>query len=1101
MPDEPTARSLREVFLAAAERTDPQDRADFLARACAGDTAFRQRIDALLAADSRAGPPPAEDPPGDAVTECTVGSRIGAYRLLARLGEGGHGVVYLAEQTEPVRRQVALKVIKLGMDTRQVVARFNAERQTLARMDHPHIARVLEAGATESGRPYFVMELVRGSRITEYCHQQRLSVRQRLELFILVCHAIQHAHQKGVIHRDIKPSNILVTVDDQGQPSPRIIDFGIAKAIEGPAADHTLFTSLEPFLGTPAYMSPEQATPAPGDIDTRSDIYSLGVLLYELLTGATPFDTRTLLADGIETLRQAIREREPPRPSVRLQRSLAALAGATADNAAERSDLRRRMHEVRGDLDCIVMQCLAKERGRRYATANALAMDLKRHLASEPVLARPPSRLYEFQRTVRRHRLGFTAVAGVVLSLAAGLVVSAWEASRARRAELAAEASADANARTAYNADVNRAAEALRQHDLAHARELLRRYVPRPGATDLRRWEWSHLAAEARGDDHLELNGHSNRVVRVRFLDPDTLLSVGHADRLALFWNLPSRRATRRVPLEIQPSSVAVANREHRLWYGYFPPFGTELREVDWLAGTERKATFTPTADFPGLVFVTPSPRGDFAALSTTGQVHVVDLARRVSVGVVEPDRPGPAGAAFSPDGAWLVMGSSEDRLHWWNLARRQGETDQRESNRTVNAFLGLAFSPDGRRLATVSETALTVWEVAQRKPVWRRPQAASTPALAWSPDGRIVATALPVSAIGCFEAERGDPVRILRGHTDQVQDLDFSPDGRQLASCSRNGEVKVWPLGTASDAPRELAIHPLDAGFSADGAHWYVTPVSDPAFAEIHDSTSFDAVGRIRLDGLKDPTGMLLAGGRTAVLFDRNDGRLVLRGEHEVTVENACPAGMVQLAASAAGDLLAVHSWADQRLSLWALPGLHRLRSVPTGLDAGKGYMRTVMAANGRRLAGVTGTGQLDVWDLPDLQRRYSRVALTPVESFALALSPDARQLVVASDDAPAFLLDLGHLEDPPRRLAAPVGSWPLAFSPDGSRLAVACTDRTHLVDPQTGESLMSLPRGGANHVAFTPDGRNLVLLGDRESSVVRAPTPAGLRFDWLQP
>jgi eukaryotic-like serine/threonine-protein kinase len=405
----------------------PQQRAAFLNRACGTDAALRRDIEELIKAQALAGrflP----DQPGACDAQAVLldgaeaiappaarlqvpitekpGDLIGRYKLLQKIGEGGCGVVYMAEQEEPIRRKVALKVIKLGMDTKSVVARFEAERQALALMDHTNIAKVLDAGATEAGRPFFVMELVRGIRITHYCDQHELSTRDRLELFVQVCQAVQHAHQKGIIHRDLKPSNILVTVND-GVPVPKVIDFGIAKATEGRLADQTLFTAFEQFLGTPAYMSPEQAAMTSLDIDTRSDIYSLGVLLYELLTGKTPFDTRELVAAGLDELRRTIREKEPSRPSTRLSTML---DGERTTSARHRGiEAPKLIHLLRGDLDWIVMKCLEKDRARRYETANGLARDIQRHLNSEVVGARPPSALYRFQRVVRRNKLSFVA--------------------------------------------------------------------------------------------------------------------------------------------------------------------------------------------------------------------------------------------------------------------------------------------------------------------------------------------------------------------------------------------------------------------------------------------------------------------------------------------------------------------------------------------------------------------------------------------------------------------------------------------------------------------------------------------------------------------
>jgi serine/threonine protein kinase len=358
------------------------------------------------------------------------GSRIGPYKLIEQIGEGGMGVVYVAEQTKPVRRKVALKVIKPGMDTMQVIARFEAERQALALMDHPNIAKVFDAGATESGRPYFVMELVRGIPITDYCDREQLSIPERLELFVLVCRAVQHAHQKGVIHRDQKPSNVLVTVID-GAAVPKIIDFGVAKATGASLTERTLYTGFAQLIGTPLYMSPEQAELSGVDVDTRSDIYSLGVLLYELLTGTTPFDSETLKRAAFDELRRIIREQEPPKPSTRLSSLGATLTTVSANRKVEARKLDR---TVRGELDWIVMKALEKDRNRRYETANNFAADVMRYLTDRPVEACPPSTWYRFSKYARRNRAALTTAVLVALALVAGTAVSVWQAAQARRA-------------------------------------------------------------------------------------------------------------------------------------------------------------------------------------------------------------------------------------------------------------------------------------------------------------------------------------------------------------------------------------------------------------------------------------------------------------------------------------------------------------------------------------------------------------------------------------------------------------------------------------------------------------------------------------------
>jgi serine/threonine protein kinase/tetratricopeptide (TPR) repeat protein len=405
------------IFLEAVEHHEPGQWATFVREAAAGDPLVLQRVDALLKAH---GEPnlmldgdrlvPTEDTPQPSQGPGTV---IGPYKLLEQIGEGGFGVVFLAEQTVPVRRKVALKVLKPGMDTRQVIARFEAERQALAIMDHPHIAKVFDGGVTPSGRPFFVLELVKGVPVTEFCDQNHLSPRQRLELFLHVCHAVQHAHQKGIIHRDLKPSNVLVALHD-GVPAVKVIDFGVAKALGQELTDKTLFTGLAQMIGTPLYMSPEQAGQSGLDIDTRSDIYSLGVLLYELLTGTTPFTKERFKQAAYDEIRRIIREEDPPKPSTRLSESKDSLPSISALRHTEPARLTRL---VRGELDWIVMRALEKDRNRRYDTANGFALDVQRYLADEPVLACPPSVGYRFRKFARRNKRALVTAALLVAML------------------------------------------------------------------------------------------------------------------------------------------------------------------------------------------------------------------------------------------------------------------------------------------------------------------------------------------------------------------------------------------------------------------------------------------------------------------------------------------------------------------------------------------------------------------------------------------------------------------------------------------------------------------------------------------------------------
>ena len=507
----------------------PIARADYLKEACSGDPQLHGRLTALLEAHERAGAflqDRADQQAKSSIAMATsangqsgemCGDYVGRYKLLQQIGEGGCGVVYMAEQQEPVHRRVALKVIKLGMDTREVIARFEAERQALAMMDHPNIAKVFDAGATDTGRPYFVMDLVRGVKITDFCDENKVSTEERLRLFIEICHSIQHAHQKGIIHRDIKPTNILVPMND-GLPVPKVIDFGIAKATQGKLTDQTLFTAFEQFIGTPAYMSPEQAVMTNVEVDTRSDIYSLGVLLYELLTGHTPFAQKELLSSGLDEMRRTIREKDPVRPSTRLKSMAPNELTTVAKNRGSQPP--QLIHFVRGDLDWIVMKCLQKDRARRYETVNGLAMDIERHLRDQPVLARPDSQAYRAAKFVRRHRASVTFAGLILLALVGGLTGTMTQARRATKhaaLEQAERRRADEQARLA-----------TQQRDFA-----LRQLSRAEAINDLNSFLLSDAAPAEKSFTVGELLARAQRVVEQQVGDsPDNrielLIAVGH---------------------------------------------------------------------------------------------------------------------------------------------------------------------------------------------------------------------------------------------------------------------------------------------------------------------------------------------------------------------------------------------------------------------------------------------------------------------------------------------------------------------------------------------------------------------------------------------
>jgi serine/threonine protein kinase/tetratricopeptide (TPR) repeat protein len=553
-----------EALFEAARSRAVDERVRYLTETCGPDTELRAAVESLLVAHDAAGdflqaPPvdPDLDPP---LMFTAPGTIIGRYKILESIGEGGYGTVFMAEQTTPVQRKVALKIIKAGMDTRQVIARFEAERQALALMDHPNIAKVFDAGVTDTGRPYFVMELVKGTPITKYCDEHKLTPKQRLELFIQVCQAVQHAHQKGIIHRDLKPTNVLVAQYD-GKPVPKVIDFGVAKAAGQQLTERTMFTGFGDVIGTPQYMSPEQAELNQLDIDTRSDIYSLGVLLYELLTGSTPLEAKRVKEAALLEVLRVIREEEPPRPSTRLT-TVAELPSIAAQRGLEPKSL---SGIVKGELDWIVMRALEKDRSRRYETANGLAMDIQRYLSDETVHACPPSTTYRVKKFVRRNKGPAVAAAIVLLTLLSGIIGTSFgliRAQQARRAE-AARAESERRAREEAEAQRQRA-----EDNFFKARVAVRNLLTSPA---LGRGEWAQLPASTRKKFEEEAARYYTSLLQGQ--SPDPLLRYETGVGLRSLGFLYSRTDPRRAD-ELLRQSVEILEPLYR-----DAPHRTEYRQ------------------------------------------------------------------------------------------------------------------------------------------------------------------------------------------------------------------------------------------------------------------------------------------------------------------------------------------------------------------------------------------------------------------------------------------------------------------------------------------------------------------------------------------
>jgi len=1040
--------SVRNIFAEALEISDAGQRAAFLDQACGLDTDLRLEVEQLLQADAGAGKFLSDNPtatvpqsvwqelanapnpfgaiPFTALTE-KPGDRLGRYELLEKIGEGGCGVVYLAQQETPVRRQVALKIIKLGMDTRQVIARFEAERQALAIMDHPNIAKVFDAGATDSqhstfnsqlpsGRPYFVMELVRGSRITDYCEQHQLPTRARLELFIQVCQAVQHAHQKGIIHRDLKPSNILVTINDpDGSGVPKVIDFGIAKATEGKLTDQTVFTAFEQFLGTPAYMSPEQAAMTNQDIDTRSDIYSLGVLLYELLTGSTPFDTKELLALGVDELRRTIREKDPVRPSTALRRRVdSKVENAGQGGTKNALALNSQLKSLSTDLDWIVMKCLEKDRARRYDTANGLAADLKRHLNNEPVVARPPSRLYEFQKTVRRHKVGFAATATVIVALLAGVIASTWEAIRATRAESEQTREAIRATRAEreqtrlrqqadaerYTSDMNLCYKEWTEGHISSAQRLLNAHLPQPGQPDLRGFEWRYLWNLCQDESlHTVEFPKDDQVWRLAATAAHSFVAAACEKTIRL----------------LEPSTGRELAR-----FSYPNPEAVNVRPAVALA-----------AGMTNLM----------AAHRARGVVCLWDLESRKLLMAFQPFTNNVSVLALSPDGNLLAaadrnpLGLYGTELGVWDISSRSKPPRRLWPCPDTNGIRAMTFSPDGQVLVAARSSGgslvIDSWEATTGRELTRITNASSGDirALAFSPDGTLLASSGVEGRIYVWDFAGRTLKFLFDGHAG-VESLAYSADGTQLISGGGDGTIRRW------DIPSQKA-----AGL------WRLPQGGD-------------------LDAVLAP-----------------DGKTIVSATHEkVQIWNAEPrepatvikvqSGWGWHTVSPDGKSLIVGGQIDsdgsQGAAVWDIAsGQHKFDLVCQGIGA----QTPVFSPDGRyfALSGVENEGLVGLWETSAWGKGAARVEpfrylTNGFEAAFVCFSPDGKILAAAGQCFPPFAPK--EPSGATNRLAFwEVGSW----------------KKLNLL-PQAGAG--SNEWAAANTIAFSPNG-HLLAVGSRDGWV----------------
>jgi serine/threonine protein kinase/WD40 repeat protein len=1108
------------VFHLARQISDGAARAAYLDQVCGRDAALRQRVEGLLQVHEHEDEFLKSNPGGTISFEhATItegpGTRIDRYKLLQKIGEGGFGVVYMAEQKEPVKRRVALKIVKLGMDTKQVIARFESERQALALMDHPHVAKVLDAGATETGRPYFVMELVKGVPITKYCDDNQLTTRQRLELFIPVCNAVQHAHLKGIIHRDIKPSNILVTMHD-GVPVPKVIDFGIAKATQQELTEKTLFTEFGQIIGTPAYMSPEQAEMSGLDIDTRTDIYSLGVLLYELLAGHTPIDAHDLMRGGYDEIRRRIKEEEPRKPSTRVS----TLADEERTSVARCRGVgpSQLTSELKGDLDWIVLKALEKDRTRRYLTASSFAEDVKRHLNSEPVLAAAPSASYRVRKYVRRNSAALAVAATIAGLLVAGTILSSvqWlRAERARANETAQRIRAESKEQEAN--DERRRAEAERAAAAKAQREATRLAYARAMQLAQSDWERGSLARlkqtladtesyPDRGFEWYYWQAQLHQESRTIYPQLGELWGVRlAADQRDILVN----NARRTYRLEAATGNVRAA-------YGSGPmstdgrwlaqgPRGENDRTVDVIDTTTGMRTAVRLPESQQTVSLSPDGRrlitmdyGDRSSL------HMWDVATSTQDDEIKVTPPAWFSNAvqFSPDGQWFA-GTVFAEKPEIDLRRVSDGEQTRAAQGVRGQFLG--FTPDSRHLASWDTTTglIHLHSTADLSDVKQVPCERGPGQVAFSADGTYVAIASGDRSddIVIHEVETGRRVSKYRVH--QHSGIAFSHDGHELIVCSTDGTVKFFPVesrdyihvggsvwsvqlsgdgtrllfGTDSGprlidvASRELlATYPFSSpvGVFPDGRHIATVPYDD---SDENRSTTITIA-----DDKGEPVRFLEHDDRVSTLVVAPDGR-------HIFVEG--PGYFDCVLDAETGEKIFQHRSNELR-SFGFSPDGKRFAVV----FVGEPQIRFYDAATGRQIDSIPCE--------PNLNSNWIQFSL------------DGKRVATAYENAAASdygvsVYDIATKQRIQRITGHGARVGVAYFLPDDRRLFTKSSDgTTRLWDVENGFELLSL--GDDGHVellqgrALSPDGRLITIAGREGVFLKEAATPEQVAI-WQKP
>ena len=1104
------SQSKREIFAAALTYSDPGERRIFLDRACGGNSPLRDAIETLLGDHSSLGnflEPPATKARGfpEVKIDDLTGTSLGPYTLIRMIGEGAGGSIYLARQTTPVERNVALKILKIGLNTSNVISRFEAERQTLARMEHPHIARVIDAGSTEQGRPFFIMEYVAGDPVTDFCDIHLLPIKRRLEIFIRICRAIEHAHQKSVIHRDIKPSNILV-IEQEDRPLPKVIDFGVAKAIDPLKGEDSGLTIQDLIIGTPAYMSPEQADLGNQDIDTRADIYSLGVILFELLTGTTPLHAMLPKGAGTATALKLLRNSEPPRPSTHLKSCSALEIKKIAKNRSQSPG--QLIHEVGGDLDWIVMKCLEKNRARRFGSASELARDLELYLDGAPIMARAPSWNYRMGKFVNRNRFAVFFSSFLLASLLAFVFVSFAFALRAKEAEATQsdlrEQAEDEREQAIQNADeahlrryvanINLAHQAVLNGNLSNARLLLEPWtLIEAGESDPRGFEWYYLMEQCRGDPHFALPQFGSPIDSLDFSPEGTRLAIATSGQIHI-WSTEESRITSSFPIDAH--SIKFSNTGEMLI--------AEGREGVFVLDLISEITvWGQRGNHLGIAL---APNGQTMAVSDRRGTTIWETANWNRIDFIS----GATGSlAYSPNGESMAS-ASRDGVKIWSISGNKKSILLEDSPRFFFGRHNFHFSNHGKQLVLArnndpatagyvvsvydTDTGLEVGSVPRG--LDRELHTGVISSMCFSNDDTTLVTSSWDHSVRLWNLNDGSLLRSLLGHGGEVWSVDFSPDGTLVASGSKDGEVRIWPTKKGSDLStiegpwKPLTFRPDGTSITAVNQSGVVSKIQLSTGQEIETlkvpTSSSGRTGRysISVDHQSQIIAEIKSGGMISLTnFKRESTTKFETGWKQVDSVLLSPDGKSLVAFSR-----------DKRLAWWNLekPQEAPFRNTATfGLFSADSS--TLVLRDGRFLS---------VFDTLTRQQRHRFPFEKSALGSSLSLSQDG-EIIAFTHGFKDFKNVISLVESNSGRSIGSLKGhkqaiWSLAFSPDGKTLASSGSGGVvRLWNLATQSELLSIGRSGKirSNLLFSPDGRVLISSSPGFSSKPQIQIIRGLR------